>query len=943
MRAMTRVWLVCAVISPLAFGQNKPDFLREIRPVLSDRCFACHGPDEQTRRANLRLDTAEGVAAAQDKILSRITHEKKALRMPPPGSPELSAPQVEALKTWIAEGAEFQNHWSFIPPQKPALPAVRNTAWPRNAVDRFILARLEQEKLTPSPAADRRTWLRRVTLDLTGLPPTPAEIRAFLADNTPKAYERVVDRLLASPHYGERMAMPWLDIARYADTHGFHIDSHREMWPWRDWVVKAFNQNLPYDQFVRLQLAGDLLPNATLDQQVASGFNRNHMINYEGGAIPEEYLVEYVVDRVETTSTAFLGLTLGCARCHDHKYDPIRQRDFYQFFAFFNTVNEKGLDGSKGNAKPFLPLPSPQQSREAAQIDSRIAELEDWMDEALVAERFESWAAAAWIPPARPADGQGAAASVRFKVSARLDALAQTIDLNPWKFWVDGGEAIGRNRRGSHFYIARGGQVFRSAEKFVTGDWFHVAINAGELWVNGAPAKLIPAPGATVPKDYSRAAVEPVRLYSQPLTEDDIRRLAIDEPVRDILAQPRDKRSSEQRQTLLRYYLERAAPESIRVASAELESLYRRRGDLEWEIPTTMVMAEMAIPRETKILARGDYRNGTDPVAPGVPSFLPPMPSHLPRTRFGLAEWLTSKDHPLTARVAVNRFWQMYFGTGLVKTVEDFGSQGETPSHPELLDWLATEFVESGWDVKSLQRQIVLSATYGQVSRVTPALLEKDPENRLLARGPRFRLPAEVIRDQALAASGLLNRQLGGPSVAPYQPAGIWEDIAYGDTFSSQTYQQDHGDKLYRRSMYSFWKRTAPPPGLATFDAPDREKCTARRAVTNTPLQALVLLNDPTYIEASRHLAAVAMTKPDPLAYLFEAALGRRPEAREATVLRSQFDQQLRLFANHPEGAARLLAVGESPAPATIDRPRLAAWTTIASVVLNLDEAVTKE
>jgi hypothetical protein len=982
------------------------DFVRDVRPLLSDRCFACHGPDEKSRMANLRLDVEDAARAAigSGKLIARVTHEKKALRMPPPGAPELTPQQVKIIERWVEQGAPWREHWSFIAPRRPEPPAVRNTSWPKNDIDRFVLARLEREGLKPSPPADKATLLRRVTLDLTGLPPTPAETDAFLRDRSSNAYEKVVDRLLASPHYGERMALPWLDIARYADTHGFHIDSHREMWPWRDWVIRAFNNNLRYDQFAVWQLAGDLLPNPTRDQLIASGFNRNHMINYEGGAIPEEYLVEYVVDRVEATSTAFLGLTSGCARCHDHKYDPIPQKDFYRLFAFFNTVNEKGLDGQRGNARPFLQLPDESQQAKLERLNARIAAVEDALDHADVSGLRESWEreelAKQRTPTAHtgliahysfdgsledisgnyrhgritkgdpsfaagavgraialddrtgielPASGERADAfAMWLKVSGRLDnqpsTLLKTANLT---FWIDGGRAIGRNRRGSHLYIALPDRTLRTKTEVVTGPWIHVAANlAGEpaLWIDQRRAELVTVEDAA-PKPWIRGSIDDLRLYSRALTEAEVAYMAETAPAQATLAIPAKQRSTDQRLALLEYFFQHGAPENVRSLSREWTSLVQQREELEYGIPTTMIMAEMAIPRETKILARGDYRNGTDPVTPGVPAFLPPLPAEAPVNRLGLAQWLVAPDHPLTARVAVNRFWQMYFGHGIVKTAEDFGSQGEMPVHPELLDWLATEFVASGWDVKALQKKIVMSAAYQQSSRATPELIEKDPENRLLARGPRFRLPAEFIRDSALSVSGLLNPEMGGPGVNPYQPKGVWEDIAYGDTFSSQIFEQDHGSKLYRRSMYTFWKRTAPPPGLATFDAPDREKCLARRSLTNTPLQALVLLNDTTYVEAARALAARMMHEggKDPLGFGYRVALNRTPQRGEREVLMAQYRKQLGVYKNYPEGVDKLLANGESQVPEGLDRTQLAAWTTVASVLLNLDEAVTKE
>lgn len=923
----------------------KVDFVREVRPILSDRCFACHGPDEANRKANLRLDTAEGAKAAIDsgKLLGRVTHAKKAQRMPPPGAPELSEAQIAALKNWVDSGAEYKMHWSYVAPRRPDLPAVKNSAWSKNEIDRFILARLEKEGLSPSPRATVSALLRRVTFDLTGLPPTVAELDAFLRDPSPKAYEKAVDRLLASPRYGERMAMPWLDISRYADTHGYHIDSHRDMWPWRDWVISAFNRNLPYDQFLTWQLAGDLMPNPTREQTIATGFNRNHMINYEGGAIPEEYLVEYLVDRVEATSTAFLGTTMGCARCHDHKYDPIRQSDFYRFFAFFNAVPEKGLDGQKGNAWPALRLPDAAQNEAVTRVESRIAQLESWMDDADIDAQRGNWESQALLPPSPPAALGGPAVSIRIRMSARLDTKPSMFLDGPVKMWIDGGVAIGRNRRGSRICAAAEGQILCSRDRFVTGDWMHIALNNGELWVDAKPAEWEEAPGEAIPDATFKGSKEPVRYFARELTPDEIRILAFVEPAREALEVPSEKRNRDQRFAILDYYLTSAAPDSVRAVNRELQSLYKQREELEWEIPSTMVMGDMPIPRETKILARGDYRNGTTPVAPGVPAFLPPMPSGAPGNRLGLAQWMTSPDNPLVARVAVNRIWQILFGQGLTKTVEDFGSQGEFPVHPELLDWLATDFVAQGWDSKAIVKKMVMSETYRQSSKVTPALLDRDPENRLLARGPRYRLPAEMIRDNALAVSGLMNTKIGGPSVYPYQPKGVWEDIAYGDTFSSQNYVPDRGDKLYRRSMYTFWKRTAPPPTLATFDAPDREKCSARRLMTNTPLQALVLLNDPTFVESARQLAWKASSAPDPVAFMYRTVLARRPTAIEASLLNAQYARQMALYRNHPEGAIQLLSVGESRVPSNVDKAKLAAWTTIASVILNLDEAIAKE
>jgi hypothetical protein len=766
------------------------DFNKQIRPILSENCFTCHGPDEKERKARLRLDTREGATAklrsgghalvpgksGESSLVERVSSDDPSERMPPPRTKKrLSAEQVQVLKRWIDQGAKWSQHWSFVLPQRPTLPPLRDRAWPRNEIDHYILARLEAEGLKPAPEADRVTLIRRLTLDLTGLPPTPAEVDAFLEDRAPNAYEKVVDRLLASPHYGERMAVDWLDAARYADTHGYHIDSGRDMTRWRDWVIDAFNQNLPFDRFTVEQLAGDLLPSATLRQKIASGFNRNHMINFEGGAIPEEYHNAYLVDRVNTTATVWLGLTAACAQCHDHKYDPISQKEYYRLYAFFNNLPENGLDGAKGNAVPLLKLPSPDQQQT---LDRLTAESKQFRE--------------------------------------IVGALSPAVQASP----------------------------------------------------------------------------------------------------------------------------------EIRTRIAGLE---KRRAEEEKRVPTAMVMQEMPRPRDTFVLLRGQYDKRGEKVTADVPAGLPPLPRDAPLNRLGLARWLVSPEQPLTARVTVNRYWQMFFGTGLVKSAEDFGSQGELPSHPELLDWLAVEFMRT-WDVKVLVRSIVTSATYRQSAASSPSLHAHDPENRLLARGPRFRLQAEFIRDQALAVSGLLNREIGGVSVFPYQPKGLWQELASrGDSknWSAQFFVQSKGKDLYRRSMYTFWKRTSPPPQMITFDAPDREVCTVRRPRTNTPLQALVLLNDPTYVEASRKLAERMLkeggsSNVERVDFAFRLATARHPKAAEIAVLERIFARQREAFAKDNAAALKLLQVGESPRDERLPIPELAAWTMVASVILNLDESVTK-
>jgi mono/diheme cytochrome c family protein len=1025
-------------------------FNREIRPILANNCFACHGPDEKTRETKFHFDTQEGMFlkrgviepgnAAESLLVEKITDPNPKDRMPPPDSGHSLTPkQIDLLRRWIDEGAKWDTHWAYVAPKRPELPDVSASSWVRNPIDQFILARLEREGLKPSPEADQETLLRRVTLDLTGLPPTVAEVDAFLADPSPDGYEKRVDELLRSPHYGERMAVPWLDAARYADTHGYHIDSLRGMWPWRDWVINAFNQNLPFDRFAIEQLAGDLLPDATKEQKIASGFNRNHMINFEGGAIADEYQVEYVVDRVEATSNAFMGLTMGCARCHSHKFDPISHKEFYEFFAFFNTVPEIGLDGRRGNAVPLLPLPSAEQQARLDELNAGIKTRETALDDVVVAPLQREWENAAREKPLQPdapgllahyeLDGNFSDISGRYQHgrtivgeptfdggrvgrAASFDGDTEVSFGNVGGFereeafslaaWVRGRGNLpmagfqklegAEHRRGYEWkfddiklvdiqrWAARlsiriasdspdSAIEVRTRERLTLGDWYHVAFTydgsgkaAGvNLYLNGERLGLDVVRDALRGPIKTDAAlrlgskplgapfvgqIDDLRLYNRTLTPVQVEDLAVHYPMRVILSGVIGKPSKDDASRLREYFLTYQAPNALRAAHTELEMLQARKEDLVKVIPTAMIMAEMKKPRDTFILTRGDYRNQTDKVQPGVPAMLPPLPKDAPLNRLTLAQWLVDPAHPLTSRVAVNRYWQTYFGYGIVKTQEDFGVQGEPPTHPELLDWLATEFIKSGWDVRAMQRLIVTSSTYRQSSKTTPALVEKDPENRLLARGPRVRMPAEMIRDTALAAGGLLNDAIGGPSVMPYQPKGLWEELAFGDGFSAQSYEQSHGPDLYRRGMYTLWKRTAPPASLATFDAPDREKCTARRAQTNTPLQALVLLNDPTYVEASRALAERALLEggkdsKSRLTYAFRLVTARKPSGKELKVLRTLLDGRFKVFRQDRQAALKLLGVGESRRNNTLDVAELAAYTTVASVIFNLDETIT--
>jgi hypothetical protein len=753
----------------------------DILPILSNHCFHCHGPDDKARKGKLRLDTREGALgvmkpghSGDSELVRRIMATDQDMMPPKKANRKLSTAEKELLRRWIDEGVAWGKHWAYEKIERPELPPVKNLPWVRNGIDRFVLARLEKEGLAPSGEAGRETLLRRVTLDLTGLPPTPREVDAFLADRSPDAYEKVVDRLLASPRYGERMAMDWLDEARYADTNGYQNDFARTMWPWRDWVIDAFNRNLPFDQFVIEQLAGDLLPNPTLAQRIATGFNRNNRTVTEAGSIDEEWRVENAVDRVETTATVFLGLTLGCGRCHDHKFDPISQREFYQFYAFFNSVNEKGVyTEQRGNVPPLVALPSPADTERLRQLDTALA----------------------------------------------------------------------------------------AAEKAV--------------------------------RDLGKQA---------------------------------------------------GAAE----AKAKFEKLQKEKAEFEKSIPTVMVMEDLKSRRETFVLKRGRYEmpDRTQKVETGVPGCLPPLPPGVPPNRLGLARWLVSPANPLTARVRMNLYWQHHFGIGLVKTAENFGIQSEPPAQPDLLDWLATEFIRSGWNVKAMQRLIVTSATYRQASTVSPELLHRDPDNRLLARGPRFRLPAEVVRDNALAISGLLVEKIGGPSVKPYQPAGLWEALAGGA--GEGPYVQEKGAGLFRRSLYTYRKRTVPHPTLTTFDAPSREVCQVKRPRTNTPLQALALLNDTTYVEAARHLAQLTLTAggrtvEERLTYAFRRATARRPGPAELHILTRGLERHLHTYRSDKELALLFLRHGDSAFDARLDPVELAAYMAMAAVILNLDETITRE
>ena len=957
------------------------EFNRDVRPILSDRCLACHGPDAGNRKANLRLDVEEAARPKLGAVIQRITSTNKATRMPPAyaGHDALSAREIATIQAWIEAGAVWQQHWSFVAPRRAARPAVKNAAWPKNEIDWHVLGRLEREGLAPLAEADKPTLLRRVTLDLTGLPPSPAEVDSFVRDDSAGAYERVVDRLLASSQYAERMAVRWLEAARYADTNGYQSDGVRTMWRWRDWVIDAFARNMPFDRFTVEQLAGDMLPGATMEQRLATGFHRNHRTTAEGGIVDEEFRVEYVADRVETTSTVWLGLTMGCSRCHDHKYDPIKQRDYYSMFAFFNNIpGEKGFVYNFGNEEPFIKAPTAEQQRRLAELNARAEQRNDeWRAVSGKVDRE----LAAWKPGApkdwEPVENRVVAESL---ADSRFDGTREV------KLGEDKGAFNHRDpfTLMARFKGSRGTILSRMEDYFEGSGWaiylldgklrFHYIFRWTDLGLRVETVNPVPADSwqhVTVTYDgsmkardghvqiYLNGVLQPLKiLFDQnlwPLQHkaqlrigggggDDLRFRGEISSVRifDRMLAPMEIEAALglNEANRVRYsFFERGISKGLRDIYYRSVTAAAERGAYLETIPTAMVMQE-GPPRDAFILKRGAYDAHGEKVTGATPGFLPPLEPGAPANRLSLARWLVSAENPLTARVTVNRFWQMLFGTGLVKTVEDFGSQGEWPLHPELLDWLAVEFRESGWDVRHTLKTMVTSATYRQSSRVTPELLQRDPENRLLARGARLRLPAEMIRDQALAVSGLLTETMGGAPVRPYQPAGLWSELAGGTD-----YAHDLGAGLYRRSLYSYWRRTIAPPSMVTFDSPTRESCVVRETRTNTPLQALSLMNDTAYVEAARKLAERMMREggADRLGRGYMLALGRVAEDRERLALGKLLARLKVKYDSDRKSAVELLRVGEAVADPALDTVELAAYTGVASVLLNLDETVTKQ
>jgi hypothetical protein len=1034
------VWSIPAKSSKAA-PAKKLDYNRDIRHVI-EKCFTCHGHDSKAVAADLRLDqfaTAtkklpSGEVAIvpfhpeKSELIERI-NAKNALQMPPPSSNKtLSADEKLLLKQWIAEGAVYKKHWAFVAPVRPAVPPVRLTTWPVNPIDNFILAKLEEEGLKPSAVADKRTLIRRVTLDLIGEPPTTNEVNAFLADKSPNAYEKVVDRLFASPKYGERMAIDWMDCSRYADSNGFQSDYERFQYRWRDWVINAYNKNLPFDEFTVDQLAGDLLPNPTLEQQIATGFNRNNRVNTEGGIISEEWRVEMVIDRVETTTATWLGLTAGCARCHDHKYDPISQKEFYSLNSYFSNIPEEGTGVDAAvNQEPYIKAPYPDQTRKMAELVSKLTSYETQQRTCMVADRKAAENLTVEPESPDPAITQGQIARYTFSDAGLGQARgvpAPTLVGKP-KFdigrstgsvvtggdnyldmgsvgdfdgthgfsygcWINPNKGSGspvakmdspHDYRGYDMYL-QGGRVAahfinkwpENALKVVTkmsipnGQWTHVLIsNDGSrkpegvhIYINGKAADLDTETNALkgtmhtdVPLTVGRRTgsemfdgqVDDLVVYDRATTAADAAKLADVNPATPFLRIPADKRTPAQKDALSKMWAYQHDPTYKKLEDARREAA-AAKDKLDSEIPTVSVMQEMAKPRDCYVLIRGQYDKHGPKVTAGVPSFLPPLPKGVPNNRLGLAKWIVDPSNPLTARVAVNRFWERLFGIGIVATSEDFGTRAEYPSNPELLDWLATEFIRTKWNVKGMLKEMLMSATYRQSSSVTPDLLKRDPMNRLLARGPRFRLPAEVIRDQALDVAGLLVEKIGGRSVRPYQPAGIWDETAaFGNLIN---YKHDKGEGLYRKSLYTIWKRTASPPELTLFDVPSRETCRISRARTNTPLQALILLNDVTYVEAARVFAARIIreggrTPNQRLDFAFETLLGRPPASGEMQLLREGLNRALAHYKLHPKAAQELISQGDAKNDPKTDPVELAAYTITASALLNLDETLTKE
>ena len=1048
------IGLAAAEISAgAAASSGKIEFNRDIRPILSENCFACHGADSASRKASLRLDRFDDAIAPREKskpaivpgkpdeseLVRRIFTSDSDDLMPPAKTHKVLKPeQKEILKRWIADGAKYQAHWSLLAPTRPALPPVKDEHWVRNPIDNFILSRLEQENLKPAPEADRRTLARRVSLDLIGLPPKPDDVEAFVKDTSPEAYEKFVDELLASPHWGEHRGRYWLDAARYADTHGIHVDNYREMWFYRNWVIDAFNKNEHFDQFTIEQLAGDLLPKPTLEQQIATGFNRCNITTSEGGAIDDEYLALYTRDRTETTSQVWLGLTAGCAVCHDHKFDRLSQKEFYSMSAFFNNTTQKAMDGNIKNTPPIIVVPKAEDRPrwEALPSAKKTANKKIEDRRKFARKDFNSWSTntsaeklLGRLPSDTPAFRARLADNEKQTISISVEGKTRTLALATNAAWQDGAVAekafttSARNvpeipdagdfardqefsyaawvhldasdrdgalfarmdntkkHRGWDFWIEAGKPATHiihdwpedalktmSKKAVETNRWTHVCITydgsskaAGvKIYIDGdaqevdyVTDKLKNSIRTKVPlkigqrhseAELEKAGVQDIRLYERALKPEEVKELARSSRMAWLFSKPVKARTDGEKKELYTDWLN-VFDEEFQKRKQALAKLDEEENQIKGRGVETHVMHERDEKAEAFVLFRGEYDKRRDKVSPATPSAMPSMPEDFPRNRLGFARWLLLPEHPLTARVTVNRFWQEVFGTGLVKTSGDLGVSGEMPSHPELLDWLAVEFRES-WDIKKFFKLIVTSATYRQAAMTTPEKISKDPQNRLLSRGPRFRMDAEMVRDYALAASGLLVPKIGGPSVKPYQPDGVWEAVAMIDS-NTRNYQRDSGENLYRRSLYTFWKRSAPPATMDIFNAPSREGCTVRRERTDTPLQALVTLNDPQFIEAARNLAQSAITKggkkeTDRIDFIAEHLLTRPLQSKERKIIERSLKDLLAYYKKTPKDATALITIGESKPDEKLEKPTLAAYTMVANEMMNLDEVLNK-
>jgi mono/diheme cytochrome c family protein len=1050
-------------IHRFAVGSSaKLSFNQTIQPILSENCYACHGPDPGARKAGLRLDRAEFAFAPHEKfgpailrgnpddspLVRRIESKNAKERMPPPEARHTLTPQqIATLREWVKEGAPYEEHWSFIPPKLPQIPKTQNRQWTRNPIDSFVLSRLEKESLAPSPEADRSTLIRRVTYDLTGLPPSAEETQAFLSDSSPNAYEKVVDRLLASPRYGEHRTHYWLDVARYGDTHGLHLDNFRSIWSYRDYVIKSYNQNKPFDQFVRENLAGDQLPERNLDTLVASAFLRVGISSGEGGTLIEELRVNNKRERAEAFGAAFLGLTTGCAVCHDHKFDPITKRDFYQLTAFFNNLTENPSNDDRQDWPPFIRVPKDQTRKEYEQVLAQRIAIENQIAarRARSKELISAWLTQKSSPP-RPVSPDGLQLRFRFDEQKGNDFANSALNANPkiasatenpviwgegiwlWPymrmdtatridlpgagdvennqpftvaFWLrpdlrpleskdekkpdgvivaraDGNEKsrgwqLRINHRKLAFTLAHAAPqrvvTIESNDKILfEGRWNHIVASYSgsgkaeglKLYLDGKllACKVVhdnltgtirtsaPMTLGRISPDIDplrQSAFQDFRFYERALSSEEAARLPYEDYVSELIRQPQDKWNNDEFRVISDFYSAQR-DETTRALAAQIPELNARLDALSKDGDMTLVSEESPGLAYADILTRGIYNARTERVRPAVPHFLPQLPAGASLDRRSLAEWTVSPDNPLTARVTVNRMWQEIFGTGIVETTEDFGVMGARPSHPELLDWLAVDFRDHGWDLKRFYKQLVTSATYRQSARVTPELAERDPKNRLLARGPRFRMDSEMLRDTALSASGLLVEKIGGPSVKPYQPPGIWEGSH--DASNTRKYVQDHGDALYRRSLYTFWKRMATMPDMDVFDSPVRDAACTRRQRTNTPLQALVEMNEPLRLEASRKLAErLIHGSPNPsvrLDYLGWLLLSRPWNPKEKAILEGALTRYEATYAKQPAKAAQLLRIGESKVDARIPAPELASWMLISSEALNLDAVLNK-